>query len=76
MKSVLWNAPISDILNHEHKIGSKTTSLLEIHGNVFYLFQMNSITLKGGAPSLMFASRFFVNCKMFVGSNLLDNWSI
>jgi hypothetical protein len=38
MESILWKDPISDIFNHEHKISSKTTSLLGLQGNVIDIF--------------------------------------
>jgi hypothetical protein len=38
VKPILREASIGDILNYEHEIGSKTTSLLRVNGNAFDLF--------------------------------------
>jgi hypothetical protein len=37
--SFLWKASTCDILNHEHKIGCKATSLLRVHRDALYHFQ-------------------------------------
>jgi hypothetical protein len=66
VKLILREASISDILDHEYKIGCKTTSLFRFKEMPFISSQMKSMTLKGCAPSLMLACKFLANYEMFI----------